>query len=365
MLQVKNFTRFFIVIASALIVFSAHSNKLNRANKFEKIMVVVFENMSVDEVKKAPVFNQFLKYAKTGKGHGYAFFNNYYNNHNGGYIPARPSQPNYFALTSGSLQGVNDAWNHDLPVDNLGLELAEAKISWKAYVEDLPDPIEPPQFLIDFDEKTGCFIGSHSRNPDGSIDVDGYVRKHEPFISFDSIRNKSSYCRNLMNASYLEEDLKKHKVPKFSFYVPNLKNDGHNGSFEQRINNINNFLAKMMAVDPKTGLPLPKIRKAPFQQFIDEDGLLIITFDEPSLNSNPDLSMYTLFLGNKVRTGIYSPICYPENQRDSDAYGTYPESHCNHYNLLKMIENNWNLRGLRKKNTSFGYKYAKALEIAL
>ncbi len=100
-----------------------------------------------------------------------------------------------------------------------------------------------------------------------------------------------------------------------------------------------------------------------------QDGLLVIMFDEPSTVGNLDQAMYMVLAGKMLNSGAYpnqsgqrEPICYPhkdqQNVYPQDMFGLYASTKCNHYNLLKLIEANWSLRGLDKKNTSAGYKYA-------
>lgn len=398
---------------------------------FKKIMVVMFENMSYAEIKHEPTFKRLVEYTgnrlqDNGKlaklkhpgvmqdttGNGYAFFSNYYNNQSGGKEPTRPSQPNYIALTSGSIHGVKDNEKHDLDVDNLAMELIEADVSWKVYAEDLPDPsmsssyrsnsafpnsfysqiptyktntqlseeendeaqhkyykneFNKANYPYRFTRMSRCFIGA-------STSKDGYQRKHEPFISYKNIQNNYDNCKNIVNASHLYEDI--NDLPAVSFYIPNQINDGHNGNFKQRTTRANAFLSKMMGTDPKTGEPLPNANEAPFQKFMAQGGLLVITFDESSLDGHPDRTIYTMLAGKMVNSGVYpnqegikAPICYPplseQTKYASDTHGEYDPAGCNHYNLLKMIEDNWSLRGLHPEHTSAGYKYAYSLDNSL
>lgn len=400
-------------------------------------MVVMFENMSYAEIQQEPTFKKLVEYTGNSlnqnghllklahtmpkhdtNGNGYALFSSYYNNHSGGTAPTRPSQPNYIALTSGSIHNITDNEIHDLNVDNLASELNEAKITWKVYAEDLPDPKAPllaniaiknsqnqlppkiTAFVRDpkkseaendaaehahfeaikktyhvFDAKTGfsstsgCFT---AQGYDGSkSEDDGYKRKHEPFISYLDIQTHYEFCKNIVNASHLEDDI--NKLPAVTFYIPNQINDGHNGELPERVVNANLFLSKMMGTDPKTGEPLPNAANAPFQKFMAQDGLLILTFDEPSVDGNPDKTIYTLFAGKMINSGVYPdmqgknlPICYPATKLQAssskDKHGLYDPKQCNHYNLLKMIEANWQLRGLNSKDTSAGYQHAFALD---
>lgn len=391
---------------------------------FNKIMVVIFENMSYAEIKKEPTFKRLVEYtgfqldhngkllklAKSGPsidttGNGYAFFSSYYNNHTGGKTPTRSSQPNYIALTSGSIHGIKDNENYDLDVDNLASELIDANVSWKVYAEDLPDPgsFSSSNITTKSSSKNSIpvFVRDPNKNEQENDEAEreyyklfentrsnqavtnrcftehsyhssnGYQRKHEPFISYVNIQNQFNYCKNIVNSSHLEQDLP--NMPAVSFYIPNQINDGHNGTLSQRIVNANAFLSKLMGTNPKTGEPLADAANAPLQKFMASGGLVVITFDEPSVEGNPDRTIYTLLAGKMINTGIYpnrkgknGPVCFPDISKQTeythDENGAYSPEQCNHYNLLKLIETNWNLRGLKPKDTSTGYKYALSLD---
>jgi hypothetical protein len=314
---------------------------------FKKIMVVVLENKSSSEIKNQPAFKKMLDFAQKQKqdtfANGYAVFSNYYNNHNGGSTPTRPSQPNYLAMTSGSTHKVADNEIHDLAVDHLANELIKAGISWKVYAEDLP-----------YMANQQCFLAASFPS------YDGYQRKHEPFISYSSIQNNPTYCKNIVNANELQQDLS--DFAQVSFYIPNQIHDGHNGPPMVRLNNINNFLSQMLGLNARTGELLKTAHAAPLQQFLSQGGLLVLTFDEPG--NNQDLRLYTVLIGKMINSKVYAPSCYPAANKQtlaSDANGKYSAAHCNHYNLLKLIETNWQLQGLDKNFASAGYQYAFSL----
>ena len=179
-------------------------------------------------------------------------------------------------------------------------------------------------------------------------------------------------CHNIVNSRQLTEDLN-HKMAEVNFYIPNQINDGHNGVFSERIKNANAFLSSMMGTNPATGLPLPNAKEAPFQKFMAQGGLLVLTFDEPSVIPQSDMAIYTLLAGPMINSGAYpkasntqNPVCYPDisqqNLYPKDKNGDYEPSHCNHYNLLRLIESNWDLRSLSSAGTSAGYKYAFPLD---
>ena len=64
---------------------------------------------------------------------------------------AHPSVPNYLALTSGSTWGVTDDSYHVLPAQDIGHQLTDARVSWRAYMDglgsagclDSPVPYDP------------------------------------------------------------------------------------------------------------------------------------------------------------------------------------------------------------------------------
>src|SRR3990167_39451 len=392
-MQFKVFFSIIMVISS--IISYAQPAIDHQVRRFDKIMIIVFENMSYPEIQHAPIFRKLINYAGYDldeeahlthfiknkqvqhSNNGYALFSSYYNNHSGGDVHTRPSQPNYLAMTSGSTHGMIDNNIHDLNVDNLASELIDAGISWKVYAEDLPELQTAQAFpaitrlgkLYNHRTSHGCFVGATFPSDDG------YKRKHEPFINYINIQRNDQFCKNIVNSIHLNEDLHA-MMPDVSFYIPNQINDGHNGSLSQRIARANAFLSKMMGADAATGELLPNYADAPLQKFMSQGGFVVITFDEPSAGadaSHANLSMYMLLAGKMINSGAYpnplgenSPVCYPpvseQIKYPHDSHGPYNKFHCNHYNLLRMIETNYGLRGLHSKNTSTGYQYAYSLD---
>jgi hypothetical protein len=155
----KYVLRFIISSLVGLFSVTAWAETTHQPAHFKQIMIVMFENMSYAEVKAEPTFSRLVDYTghqldENGRllrlhglhatadnnGNGYAFFSQYYNNHLGGDEPIRPSQPNYIAMVSGSIHDVTDDENHDIKADNLSKSLSDAKLDWKVYAENLPDP---------------------------------------------------------------------------------------------------------------------------------------------------------------------------------------------------------------------------------
>jgi acid phosphatase len=157
------------------------------------------------------------------------------------YGVAHPSQPNYFALFSGSTQGVMDDNSHDLGGPNLATELAAVGKRFVGYVEA------------------------------------GSPRKHNPWESF-------------VDAKAVEQPFTAFptdftSLPAVGFVIPNLSNDMHDGPVEradawlrQHLDSYANWAKS-------------------------NNSLLIVTFDEDDSHSGNRI--FTLFYGAGVKPGQY------------------------------------------------------------
>jgi hypothetical protein len=248
----------------------------------QHIIVIVFENQSLKKVLAVPYFSQL---AKRG-----ALLTNYHG-------LAHPSEPNYIAMISGDLL-VSDDGIHNLPQTNLVGLLDAANVSWKAYLENYPG---------------NCFNGAVS----GDSKTGQYVRRHNPFMSFDDVRTNPQRCSQMVNSDQLAVDIAANQLPGFSFYVPNLNNDGHDMPLAYAAKWLSGFL------DPK--LSDPGFRN---------ETLVVVTFDEASDSASADDLIYTVLLGPMVRT----------NTTDAGAYS--------HYNLLRTIEDNFGLGSLNRNDAT-------------
>ncbi|SDY39308.1 acid phosphatase [Modestobacter sp. DSM 44400] len=143
-----------------------------------------------------------------------------------------PSQPNYLAMFSGSMQGVSD--DHcpvELTGENLASQLAAAGQSFVGYSEDLPAP---------------GFRGCHA--PD-------YARKHNPWADYADLPASVNQPLTAMPTDFAE-------LPTVSFVVPNLCNDMHN-------------------CDVSVGDAWAADHLGPYLDWAtDHNSLLIVTFDE-------------------------------------------------------------------------------------
>ena len=193
---------------------------------------------------------------------------------------ARPSQPNYLALISGSTQGVTDDDVHDLNAKTLFDQLDAAGRSWRVFAENVPP---------------GCYLGATARNgPDGG---GVYARKHEPAISFVSISHNPARCGRIGDLSSFSST-----AADFNLIIPNLCHDMHDCSTRAGDNWLAQFVPRLLDSDA-----------------FREGGLLVVTFDEAS---SKDESQHIVLL-------FASPGVSP---------GTHASELANHYGLLRTVQ---------------------------
>ena len=118
-----------------------------------------------------------------------------------------PSLPNYLALTSGNTHGVtSDCSGCLVEGTNIVDQLEQASISWKAYMESMPDPCS-------------------TAVTDGS-----YVMKHNPFMYYTDIRDDVDRCSKVVPLKQLTSDLQAGSLPGFAWITPNVCHDMHDCS---------------------------------------------------------------------------------------------------------------------------------------
>jgi len=233
-----------------------------------RVWLIVMENRSYGQVMgegDAPFINALAaRYGLATDYHGVA----------------RPSQPNYLAILSGSTQGVSDDGVHDLDGKTLLDQLDAAGHSWRVYAENVPP---------------GCYLGASARNgPDGE---GVYARKHEPAISFLAISRNPARCGRIGNLASFAPT-----AADFNLIIPNLCHDMHDCPTRAGDSWLARFVPRLLDSDA-------------FRQ----GGLLVLTFDEAS---SRDDSQHTvmLFAGPGV------------------APGTRAAKRADHYALLRTIQ---------------------------
>jgi hypothetical protein len=224
------------------------------------VFIVVLENTDASSALQQPFLSQL---ASRG-----ALLTNYN-------AITHPSQPNYIGLTSGGTQGIADDNNHTVDVRNIADLIEEKGLTWKSYAEGYPG---------------GCNL---------SASVGTYYRKHEPFLSYQNIQSAPARCANIVNSSQLAKDIAAGTLPNYSFYVPDINDDGHDTGVAYADNWLSTTFSSLLN-DPN----------------FMKNNLFIVTFDE---GDQANL-IYTVLYGDSVQAGATS----------SQATG--------HYGLLTTIE---------------------------
>jgi phospholipase C len=243
----------------------------------EHVVVVVEENHSYSQV----IGNSSMPYLN-GLASSYSLATNYY-------ADIHPSLPNYFMLTTGSTVALLDSYPGPYNGPNIASVLTAAGKSWKVYAENLP--------------QVGYTGG----------DAYPYVKHHNPFAYFSSVLNDPAQQQNIVPFSQFQSDLSAGTLPSYSFVVPNLLNDAHDGSLAQ----ADGWLQTNIG---------PLVKNSVFA-----NTLLIIVFDESIIS---DLEhggghVAAVLAGGMVKRGFQSSVLYQHESvlresLDSLKVGTLP-----------------------------------------
>jgi len=158
------------------------------------------------------------------------------------YANTHPSIGNYFMLTTGQLLTNDDnsttVWN----VDNLARRMLAANIPFRVYAEGI----------------SRGYVGGNT-GP--------YLVRHNPFARLSDIANDPQVAnQTIWPFAQFATDLASGTLPEFSFIVPNVNDDAHDGTPQQ----ADSWL--------QTNVVIPLSNDPAFSP--GGDGLLIVEFDE-------------------------------------------------------------------------------------
>jgi hypothetical protein len=204
-----------------------------------------------------------------------------------------PSLPNYLALTSGSTQGItSDCTDCRVRATNLVDQLEARRLSWKAYVEDLPRP---------------CFDGASAA---GGL----YAKKHNPFMYYEDVASNPARCRNIVPLTRLSGDLRGGRLPAFSLITPNMCHDTHDCGLD--------------AGDRFVKALVPSLLRG-----LGPHGFLVLTYDEGSSNAG----CCGVASGGRIATIVAGPDVRK---------GFTDATPVDHYGVLRSIEDALGLKPL-------------------
>jgi hypothetical protein len=236
------------------------------------VVVIVMENEEAGDVlgsSDAPYVNSLARRYAVAT-HSYAI--------------RHPSLPNYLALTSGSTHGItSDCTNCHVAGRNIVDQLEGAHRSWKGYMEDIPGP---------------CSRVASAGN---------YAKKHDPFMYYDDIARSPSRCGRVVGFGALDNDLRRGRLPAYSFISPNLCHDMHDCD----VATGDRFLSGL----------IPQLVRE-----LGPEGFLVLTWDEGSSDAGCCVDAHvgriaTIVAGPGVRRGARS------------------DRAVDHYGVLRTIEN--------------------------
>jgi hypothetical protein len=151
-------------------------------------------------------------------------------------------------------------------------QLEAAGFTWRGYMEGLPRP---------------CFKGAEHGQ---------YVKKHDPFLYFDSIRNSANRCRNVVSYNRLASDLRNGTLPDFAFITPDLCNDTHDCGVRTGDKHLAHIVPRLL-------------------RELGPRGILFVTYDEGRSNNGccglaKGGRIATVVAGPDVRRGVVVPGRY-------------------------------------------------------
>jgi len=243
---------------------------------FKHVYVIILENREYGSIvgsSAAPYLNSLV--ARYGQATNF-------------YGETHPSEPNYIALTSGSLQGTNSDGTYNLDVPNLFDQIEASGRTWHVYAQSYPG---------------SCYPGSVAATAaDGTGAPGDYARKHNAAISYTSISGNPARCANITKLAGFDP-----AAADFEMIVPNQINDMHSSS----VGAGDAFLKEFV----------PQITSSP----AFADSILFITWDEGTSNLNG---------GGHIATIVASPNMTP---------GSRFEGPATHYSMLRTIELAWGM----------------------
>ena len=183
------------------------------------------------------------------------------------YANTHPSIGNYFMLTTGQILTNDDSSTAVWNVDNLARRMLAAGISFKIYAEGI----------------TQGYLGG---------DTGLYVIRHNPFAMLSDVANNAQVANAVIwPFSQFAADLASDALPEFSFIVPDVNDDAHNGTPQQ----ADTWL--------QTNVVAPLSNYSAFAS--GGDGILIVDFDEAldTDTTNGGGHVSPVFWGPNIKVG--------------------------------------------------------------
>lgn len=218
-------TPFRMSLGAAIALCCAASAAAGEMPRYDHIVVIVVENKNYEQIigsENAPRLNKLAK--------EYGLATNFYGE-------VHPSEGNYIAILGGDTFGINDddPWSceplkvsaacpyafypsyapHSIAARSLMDQLADAKLTWKGYFEDLPGP------------GSLAIFNPSEENPDPSRPNYLYASKHNGFVNFERVRQDPKIAERIVPLDQLRADLAAGALPNYAHIILNQCNDMH------------------------------------------------------------------------------------------------------------------------------------------
>ena len=226
-----------------------------QASQSRHIVMVMEENQSYATVVGDSAWPNLNGLISNG-----ALATNYYAN-------SHPSIGNYFMLTTGQLLTTDDSSRKVWDVDNIARHMLAANVPFRIYAEGISQG----------------YVGGNTG---------AYLIRHNPYAMLSDIADNPQVAnQTIWPFSQFATDLANGTLPEFSYIVPDVNDDAHNGSPHQ---------ADLWL---QTNVVIPLSNSPAFAT--DGDGLLVIDFDEAddSDDTNGGGRIACVFWGPVAKTG--------------------------------------------------------------
>jgi phospholipase C len=308
-----------------------------RVPRYEHVFLIIEENRSyveiIGEQSIAPNINRLA--------HQYGLATQFY-------AEVHPSEANYIAMLGGDTFGIHDDdafyckpqskdpycpgsakvgyVDHTVSERSLIDQLDEHGLSWKGYMESIPQP------------GSGVARWPTSAQPGEPAEL--YAVKHNGFMTFSRVQNDPQRAQKVVGFDSLYRDLASGKMPNYAHIVPNQCNEMHgrdDGPMTPEDCRKSNTPGLIKRGDRVVGELVEKIMQSSVWRK-RENVAIVITFDEngkAERNGGPqgccgyDPSSPANFGGGRIPTIVIS---------NHGVRGVSDPTPYNHYSLLRTTE---------------------------
>eukprot|EP00808_Paulinella_micropora_P031633 g392.t1 len=263
------------------------------AGSFGKIFSIWFENHGYQTTKSNSYWAKIMKKSYVFKHH----YGVYY-----------PSQPNYIAVLGGTYEYCNNDDRCYLNNPNVIDQLEEHGYSWKGYMEG---------YKANYDGS--CNTADKIQGYDSMGHYHKYVRKHNPFMAWETITEDDDRCANVVSSVQFQDDVKNNQLPHYGFYTPDLDNDSHDQDLDYSGQYLQDWLDNYFYAYPDTW----------------KNVLLFVFFQADDGSEGNNIPAFVL-------TAADHSYLRPQDA-GTDATLNPNGIKTNHYSFLKLVQDNFGL----------------------